>query len=400
MENEVYVHPYPAPLPVPVPMPIPSGYNVADPNVVAPSPDPTRQQLNIHNGILDNGQTQGLISQGYTQGMILALGQNMQSFPMRIWVVDNSGSMASVDGSRLVQMGNGLDYKIVTCTRWKEIQETVDYHIQLAGLLKARSIFRLLNNPGQPAGQQIFEVAGNGEDHISYEVEIAQSTMMKASPSGVTPLSNHIYDIREQVLNLAPQLNSQGSKVSIVLATDGLPTDASGRGGQQVQNSFIEALRSLEGLPIWIVIRLCTDEDDVVDFYNKIDNQLELSVEVLDNYTSEAAEIYKYNPWINYTLPLHRMREVGFQNRVFDLLDERALLPSEAKEFCVILFGIDRFDGVPDPEENPDKFLTCVKEMMDVEQTSWHPIKKVQAQRLDINKMRKTYGEARTCTIL
>jgi len=40
----------------------------------------------------------------------------------------------------------------------------------------------------------------------------------------------------------------------------------------------------------------------------------------------EAAEVTKENPWLNYALPLHRLREFGFHDRVFDILDERPLL--------------------------------------------------------------------------
>jgi len=216
--------------------------------------------------------------------------------------------------------------------------------------------------------------------------------MTKASPSGVTPLSDHIYEIRRLVFNMAPQLDAQGCKVSIVLATDGLPTDTSGRGGREEINTFLEALKSLEGLPVWIVVRLCTDDSDVVEFYNDLDSQLELSVEVLDNYTSEAAEIHKKNPWLNYTLPLHRMREMGFQNRMFDLLDERALLSGELKDFCAILFGADKLDGVPEPEVDFNGFLNSINSMMKGEKNSWHPVTKRATPLLDIKKMRVLYG--------
>ena len=48
----------------------------------------------------------------------------------------------------------------------------------------------------------------------------------------------------------------------------------------------------MEGLPIWIVIRLCTDEAAVTEFYNSLDEELELNLEVVDEYKSEAKEVY------------------------------------------------------------------------------------------------------------
>jgi hypothetical protein len=41
------------------------------------------------------------------------------------------------------------------------------------------------------------------------------------------------------------------------------------------------AMRELEGLPIWIVVRLCTDNDKTVQFWNGLDQDLEVPLEVL-----------------------------------------------------------------------------------------------------------------------
>ena len=107
------------------------------------------------------------------------------------------------------------------------------------------------------------------------------------------------------------QLRQNGQKAVIVIATDGLPTETNVNGHEKNKELFVKAMRSLEGLPIWIVIRLCTDDEHVVNFYNDLDEQLELSLEVLDDFESEALEVYEHNKWLNYTLPIHRLREAG-----------------------------------------------------------------------------------------
>jgi len=64
-----------------------------------------------------------------------------------------------------------------------------------------------------------------------------------------------------------------------------LPTDDNGGESEDVFQDFIAALRMLEGLPVWVVIRLCTNEKKVTEFYNQIDEVLEFNLEVLDDFS-------------------------------------------------------------------------------------------------------------------
>mmetsp|Transcript_65054 Transcript_65054/g.96091 ORF Transcript_65054/g.96091 Transcript_65054/m.96091 type:complete len:115 (-) Transcript_65054:22-366(-) len=90
--------------------------------------------------------------------------------------------------------------------------------------------------------------------------------MKRVKPGGVTPLTRHIWEIQQSIQETAPQLVANGQKVVIVLATDGLPTDEQGYGGECITDEFVRALKSLEGLPVWLVVRLCTDEEPVTRF--------------------------------------------------------------------------------------------------------------------------------------
>ncbi|CAB9507730.1 expressed unknown protein [Seminavis robusta] len=343
-----------------------------------------------------------LQQQGFTRGLALSLNSSKKTFRSRTWVVDNSGSMQACDGHKLVATGRQANQvALVPSSRWEEIQECVTYHIQLAAAIESNTTFRLLNHPGAAVGPQQVKVASIPGDTtlLGHEVNIAMEWIRNTRPNGCTPLTQHILEFQREVAAQEQTLRANGQKVALVLATDGLPTDERGYGGSLHQEQFLASLRTLEGLPVWIIIRLCTDEDPVVSFYNELDSQLELSIEVLDDFLGEAQEVYKQNPWLTYGLPLQRMRELGFQERIFDLLDERPLTKTELRDFVAILFGSDAMDGVPDPFMDWDGFDQDVKLLLSKESDTWNPITKKMEPWINMRKLNRIYGDKLKCEI-
>eukprot|EP00584_Thalassiosira_punctigera_P012876 CAMPEP_0172552070 /NCGR_PEP_ID=MMETSP1067-20121228/43612_1 /TAXON_ID=265564 ORGANISM="Thalassiosira punctigera, Strain Tpunct2005C2" /NCGR_SAMPLE_ID=MMETSP1067 /ASSEMBLY_ACC=CAM_ASM_000444 /LENGTH=412 /DNA_ID=CAMNT_0013339985 /DNA_START=219 /DNA_END=1454 /DNA_ORIENTATION=+ len=341
---------------------------------------------------------QQLMAQGFTRGHATSLAQTIKNFPLRIWVVDNSGSMQKTDGHRFVETKRSRDVRVVSCSRWNEIKDCIEYHTQMAAALEAPTTFRMLNDPACGPNSQQFGIAESSLDPLVLQEEVDRSiTIMKtAQPGGVTPLVKHVWEIAQSVRELEPQLRADGCRVAIILATDGLPTDERGYGGRAIQEQFVEALRGLEGLPVWVVVRLCTDEESVVTYYNELDSQLELSLEVLDDFLEEAKEIDEHNPWLNYALPLHRLRELGYHDRVFDMMDERPFTHEELRQFCTMLL-VDKSpsDELPDPSADWDEFSKTVKNLLAKQQGQWNPIKRKVAPWIDMRKMDKIYGEKR-----
>jgi hypothetical protein len=44
----------------------------------------------------------------------------------------------------------------------------------------------------------------------------------------------------------------------------------------------------------------------VVQYWNTIDSQLELDLDVIDDQLGDAKEVRVANPWLTYATPLHR----------------------------------------------------------------------------------------------
>jgi hypothetical protein len=314
---------------------------------------------------------------------------NANRFPLRLWVIDNSSSMQTKDAH--VLRGSTLDHlEKMDCTRWQEAQESVGFFCNMAATLQLPTRFTMLNDLGSMFGPQTFSVAEQGPAHIPNDFAKAQSILQRAYPSGATPLAKHVTHIRNFVTPMASQLQREGKLISVILATDGLPSDDNGNEGHVIFDQFVQALKSLEGLPVWIVVRLCTDDDRVFDFYNSIDAQLSLPYDVLDDFFGEALEVYLRNPWLNYALPLHRFRESGLYFHVLDALDEEALPFRDLHQLCVILF--QHGQSLPDPARDWLAFLHRLAPLLSQEKWHYNPITKTLGPWIDLRRLHLVYG--------
>jgi hypothetical protein len=158
-----------------------------------------------------------LVDQGFTHSLAQSLNETKRAFALRIWVIDNSGSMRTKDGHRIVNNGKS-DVYMINCSRWEEISECVEYHIQLADMIDAPTRFRFLNNPGRELGPQKFAIKDSSHAH-QLPAHEAISLMRKVLPHGCTPLTEHILEIYTEVFEMAPELRRTGQKVAIILAT-------------------------------------------------------------------------------------------------------------------------------------------------------------------------------------
>ncbi len=197
----------------------------------------------------------------------------------------------------------------------------VTFQAGLANSASAVTEFRLLN------GEKPY-VVGNPENAGAFNEFIG--VLEVTSPRNGTPLCRHINEIAAQIRVLEPQLRAQNHLAAVIICTDGVSSDG----------DVIEALRPLHQLPVWVVVRLCTDEFSVTNYWNGVDKELELNLEILDDLIGEAKEIYKKNHWLTYGEPLHLLRQFGVTVKLFDVLDEQKLAPEQIIDLASIMYGL------------------------------------------------------------
>ena len=200
----------------------------------------------------------------------------------------------------------------------------------LSHLIGARTEFYLLN----PVGAKPIIVTGKRG-----ELEVLKAGL--GQPRDRTPLAQTTERIVDKVMDLAPSLLACGEKACVVIATDGKPTDG--------EDAFQRAVERLLKLPVFLVFRLCTNDEDVIDYYNELDAQravaayqtdrmakpiayicasrhhstqhrreetktpptraVEKGVEVIDDLYGEALEIKNAgNTWLTYGPPMQLAR--------------------------------------------------------------------------------------------
>lgn len=317
--------PPPSPLPMapPVPPPVATAVRLADISVPAHSASATS---------LHAFPSPPLSSfPGATPGISALLRRSCESFGARFWIVDNSASMMTGDGHSLI--GGAVH----ASSRWEELSLSLLHHAQLAADVRVPLNFVLLNEPGLRAPRTLSVGLGEPEEEMR-RVRL----LLEAGPTGRTPLCRRIREVQSEIEALAPALREAGQRALVVIASDGEATDG----------DLGAALRPLRELPVWVVVRLCTDSDAVVNYWNKVDEELELDIDVLDDLVGEGKEVVALNPWLVYAQDLHLLREWGLTEKLFDVLDSKKLTPPEISKFLSLLLG----GRIAHPSEGWPKF--------------------------------------------
>lgn len=193
------------------------------------------------------------------------------------------------------------------------------FHAELAERSACQTEFRLLNGC-RPI------ILGNREDDGRGLKTL--KAKLEEEPHGNTPICKHINEVVNKIV-AANEGRDEYDYIPAVLCifTDGEPSDG----------LLSEYLAPLVDYPVWIVVRLCTNTENIVEYWNKMDKELEIEMDILDDFVNEARGVHELNPWLTYGEPLHRIREWGIRCPDLDYLDENRLTHQQMYNVCKLL---------------------------------------------------------------
>lgn len=334
----------------------------------------------------------------FPAGVRHALIDSLSRVPLRYFIIDDSASMTASDGT--IHFESAGKQKSISCSRWTELTTAMRFHLELVYRAMVPCEFRMLNcsDPirigfGFDAGDSHSGSGSSSSGGSSGAAEEEQRYqrllhVFEETPTGCTPLCRHITDIIADLRQHVPALRAQGAKAVITIATDGLASDG----------DIAEAMRPLKDLPVSVVLRLCTSEERVVDFWNRVDAELELNMDVIDDIVGEAQEVRRLNPWLTYGEPLHRIREFGVNVKELDLLDETVLSTEQVRRVCHLIYGGNLSD-YPNMEADLEGFCEVLQNLNGVTPSCYCFVRQALRPWVDVSLLRGKYKKGCGCTV-
>lgn len=255
-----------------------------------PSKDPSaaKEELREH-----------LLSLSLPPGLLSSVFGSYRSCHSRVWLLDNSVRMKTRDChiARSQRSSIEADRRGGDATRWDELKDCVLFHANMSSKCWIPTKFFLVNDPSSSSNDEEwhrgrkFTICSARPRDVPGELDEVQRNMDNPGLNqNRCPLRYCIETLRRSLEGEASRLESEGRHVTLVICTQGRPTTRDGMTGSEMMRDLQRELMSLSKLPVRIIIRLCTDSEEVREMYNSMDANLD-SLDVLDDYWGEVRYI-------------------------------------------------------------------------------------------------------------
>ena len=212
----------------------------------------------------------------------------------RFFLLENSISMGTNHTGNIGKLFSNRQVVRTSVSLWEEVVDCMKYQSRLATRNGILTRIWLVNEP--PAGIVHKYTIGRGDSKT--EAEDLIDDLKKIVPSSKEcPLASRVRNLTKYLVKATEDFD-KGKYVNLTICTRGMPTDKHGRSNSDSREEFRQAILSLSrgSVPVKIIIRLTTDDDDICDYYNGWDTSIG-DVDVLDDWFGESLEVYLHNPW-------------------------------------------------------------------------------------------------------
>lgn len=264
---------------------------------------------------------------------------------------DNSGSMNTQDASLLYFHSDGKIESKNYRYRYQEANQRTNFIVQQT-IEDNGEITIYLLNPISDSDNYIED-----EDYVTINKEnynikkkILEKILDPNNIHGMTPLAKVTRKIKNEIINN----KNKKIKHTIIFNTDGEPNN--GWNSNEKYEFEIELKKLISKVPCELIFNIITDEEKVVEYYNDLDINLNKGIEemtpvvdILDDFKSEAIEVYKVNPWLIYSIDIHKKRISGDNHMTFDMIDENSMNMFYTNIFIKIILDKDDIPDINDP---------------------------------------------------
>jgi hypothetical protein len=151
--------------------------------------------------------------------------------------------------------------------------------------------------------------------------------LLSEAPRADSPICKAVSEVVTKMRAMEEGLRESGKKALLVILTDGASSDG----------DVVAALKPLEGMPVQIIIRVSTDDNVVIEYWNNVNTSIDINVLMLDEIEHEGVQIEEVNSWLTYGPALHRAREYGAALSFLDNVDYCQLSQEDIKSTVQML---------------------------------------------------------------
>ena len=308
-----------------------------------------------------------------------------------------------------VRLERTVEYEVSVeeCHRYTEVQDMCYFLVDLAAIMKVPTTFELVSKTKRlgavDKGLRRILTTQNGvktaEDYLPLKEQVESALEMVENlyerfDAGQCSAEVLFKNFKDEL----SELNDKEKNIMVVLMSANYPWGR--KGGDQerpkLTKDFVNLLNGYANLPITFVFLVETTDEKIIQFYDSLvssDSDVKADVRIAKSLGKMIVGVAKYNPWLNYCLPLHLCQALGICSSTLSQASARALRAEEIATICNLCLG-GNVPVLTDPKtDDKSAFYSSIESLMsNAEMLVWSPATNTDAPIVDVTKLKKHFS--------